>query len=284
MADLAPSNQRKRVSPPPPPIPSNLLTPPSQARSPSSSPSPPPAKKAFKYGRPIPKLRRGATSHHIAGFASELSPLPPNLNHEEIIKRYPNHLRGQLLFVIAEHWSAREIADTCPAKEINAMMMGKRIEYARKTLDPNYIGCHERARMRKRGEQAAAASRVKGRKITARDEASDSQPSSISTGVSESLFLDQDEASTSQSSLDPELGFQQPPGFLPSSPHLTFLTRQEGLLHEVLAEDPAFDLQRTSSRWNRLVDHERELVRRAEMRMLQGGRRGEVGDESGGTI
>lgn len=164
------------------------------------------------------------------------------------------------------------------------MMMGKRIEYARKTLDPNYIGCHERARMRKRGEQAAAASRVKGRKVTARDEASDSQPSSISTGVSESLFLDQDEASTSQSSLDPELGFQQPPGFLPSSPHLTFLTRQEGLLNEVLAEDPAFDLQRTSSRWNRLVDHERELVRRAEMRMLQGGRRGEVGDESGGTI
>lgn len=151
------------------------------------------------------------------------------------------------------------------------MMMGKRIEYARKTLDPHYIGCHEKARMRKRGELAAATSRVHGRKVTARDEASDSRPSSMSA---ESLFLDQDEASTSQSSLDPELGFQPPPGFLPPSPHLTFLTRQEGLLNEVLAEDPAFDLQRTGSRWNRHVDHERELVRRAEMRLLQGGRGG----------
>ncbi len=91
----------------------------------------------------------------------------------------------------------------------------------------------------------------------------------------ESLFLDQDEASTSQSSLDPELAFQPPAAaFYPSSPHLTFLTRQEGLLNEVLAEDPAFDLQRTGSRWNRHVDHERELVRRAEMRLLQGGRGG----------
>lgn len=125
--------------------------------------------------------------------------------------------------------------------------------------------------MRKRGEAAAAASRVQGRKVMARDEASDSRPSSMSA---ESLFLDQDEASTSQSSLDPELGFQPPPGFLPSSPHRTFLTRQEGLLNEVLAEDPAFDLQRTGSRWNRHVDHERELVRRAEMRLLQGGRGG----------
>lgn len=136
-----------------------------------------------------------------------------------------------------------------------------------------------------RGEQAAAASRVQGRKVMARDEASDSQPSSNSTGISESLFLDQDEASTSQSSLDPELVFQPPAAaFNPSSPHLTFLTRQEGLLNEVLAEDPAFDLQRTGPRWIRDVDHERELVRRAEMRMLLGGRRGEVGDESGGTI
>lgn len=157
------------------------------------------------------------------------------------------------------------------------MMMGKRIEYARKTLDPHYIGCHEKARMRKRGEQAAA---VAGWKVTARDEASDSRPSSTSA---ESLFLDQDEASTSQSSLDPELGVQPPAAaFHPSSPHLTFLTRQENLLHEVLSEDPAFDLQRTGSRWIRDVDHERELVRRAEMRLLQGGRGGEEVDEYGG--
>ena len=173
------------------------------------------------------------------------------------------------------------------------MMMGKRIEYARKTLDPYYIGSHKKARMRKRGEAAAAvavavaASLGKqdhglGRKVTARDEASDSQPSTISTGHSESLFLDQDEGLASWSSLDPERRFQPPPAFYPSSPHRTFLTRQEGLLNEVLAEDPAFDLQRTGSRWLREVDHERELVRRAEMRMLQGEGWREMGAEEGG--
>jgi len=170
------------------------------------------------------------------------------------------------------------------------MMMGKRIEYARKTLDPHYVGCHEKARMRRRGEQAAAvtvaASRVEERKVTARDEASDSHPSGNSTRSAESLFLDQDEGLTPQSSLDPELVYQQSPApalapltFYPSTPHLTFLSHQEGLLNEVLAEDPAFDLQRTGSRWIRHVDHERELVRRAEMRLLQWGKGVELGDE-----
>lgn len=129
--------------------------------------------------------------------------------------------------------------------------------------------------MRKRGEAAAAASRIEKWEVTTWDEASDSQPS---TESAESLFLD---ASTSQSSLEPEVGFQPPQAFYPSSPHLTFLTRQEGLLNEVLAEDPAFDLQRTGSRWHRHVDQERELVTRAETRLLQRWEGGEVAEEEG---
>lgn len=84
--------------------------------------------------------------------------------------------------------------------------------------------------------------------------------------------------------MDPESRFQPPPAFCPSSPHRNFLTRQEGLLNEVLAEDPAFDIQRTGSRWLRGVDHERELVMRAETRMLQGEGWREVVNQSGGVM
>ena len=62
------------------------------------------------------------------------------------LKSLPNHPREPQLFVTAEHWGAKEIAETCPAKDKNTKMMQKRIENARRTRITDHVSVRKRKR------------------------------------------------------------------------------------------------------------------------------------------
>lgn len=67
----------------------------------------------------------------IPGFPLPSSPLPHDIDHEMIIKHYPNHLRGKLLLQIAETWTPKEISATSGRPELKANTIVKRIRVAR---------------------------------------------------------------------------------------------------------------------------------------------------------
>ena len=74
----------------------------------------------------------------IPNYPHSTAPLPADIGSEEIITCYPNHLHGQTLLNLLETWTPREIAETCPAKEINKGMISTRVKYARQRLVPDY--------------------------------------------------------------------------------------------------------------------------------------------------
>ena len=53
--------------------------------------------------------RHTGTRGHIAGYPRREDRMPPNLSSEDVIKYYPNHLQGDVLLEIAEHWAPTEI-------------------------------------------------------------------------------------------------------------------------------------------------------------------------------
>lgn len=62
-------------------------------------------------------------------------PLPARLLHEDIIKRYPNHLRGELLLDIAENWTPKQIVETCGQPQLKSNTIVKRIHAAKEARD-----------------------------------------------------------------------------------------------------------------------------------------------------
>ena len=85
-----------------------------------------PPKKARVIKRPRAQL---------LGFLSMSELLPVGLLHEEIIKHYPNHLRGELLLDIAENWTPKQIVETCGEPQLKANTIVKRIHAAKEARD-----------------------------------------------------------------------------------------------------------------------------------------------------
>ena len=77
----------------------------------------------------------GQSIRLIPGFDHWSLPLPKNLQHEDIIKKYPNHLRGELLLEIAATWAPKEISETSGRPELTSNALVKRIVAAKKKRD-----------------------------------------------------------------------------------------------------------------------------------------------------
>ena len=75
------------------------------------------------------------TRAHISGFPSMSEPLPAGLLHEEIIKRYPNHLRGEVLLHIADNWTPKQIVEACGRPQLKSNTIVKRIHAAKEARD-----------------------------------------------------------------------------------------------------------------------------------------------------
>ena len=67
---------------------------------------------------------------HFAGFPPITQPLPEDLQDEDIIKQWPNHLWGPLLLGIAEKWKSLEISRITPV-DLGRNAISKRIKAAR---------------------------------------------------------------------------------------------------------------------------------------------------------
>ena len=87
-------------------------------------------------GVPIKKARVIKTSRaHLSGFPSMSEPLPAGLQHEDIIKRYPNHLRGDLLLDISENWTPKQMVEACGQPQLKSNTIVKRIHAAKIARD-----------------------------------------------------------------------------------------------------------------------------------------------------
>ena len=86
---------------------------------------------------PPPKKARviKVSRAHLTGFPSMSEPLPAGLLHEDIIKRYPNHLRGELLLDIAENWTPKQIVETSGQPQLKSNTIVKRIHAAKEARD-----------------------------------------------------------------------------------------------------------------------------------------------------
>ena len=71
----------------------------------------------------------------ISGYPPMNKPLPKGLLEEDIIRHYPNHLRGILLLRISANFSPKEICTISGLKELKANTLVKRIEAARAKQD-----------------------------------------------------------------------------------------------------------------------------------------------------
>ena len=67
---------------------------------------------------------------HFVGFPPITQPLPEDIEDEDIIKHWPNHLWGPLLLGIAEKWKPLEIAHMTPV-DLGRNAISKRIKVAR---------------------------------------------------------------------------------------------------------------------------------------------------------
>ena len=96
----------------------------------------------------------------IPNYPHSTAPLPTDIGSEELITSYPNHLHGQTLLNLLETWTPSEIAETCPAKEINKGMISTRVKYARQRLVAGY---QPRGRMNARVEKAEQKTKKRGK-------------------------------------------------------------------------------------------------------------------------
>lgn len=71
----------------------------------------------------------------IQGFMHWSEPLPKDLQYEDIIKSYPNHLWGPLLLEIAATWTPKEISETSGQPELKPNTLVKRIRAAKLLRD-----------------------------------------------------------------------------------------------------------------------------------------------------
>ena len=88
----------------------------------------------------------------IPGYPRKDAPLPPSIEDEELIKRFPNHLYGENLLRLSDRgWGAKEIVDTAQCPALKANTLTKRIQNEKLKRD----GLRE-ARPRKQARQAAS--------------------------------------------------------------------------------------------------------------------------------
>lgn len=71
----------------------------------------------------------------IPGFPHWAKTLPKDLQHEDIITKYPNHLRGEILLEIASRWTLKEISKMSGRPELTTMSLAKRMKAARSRKD-----------------------------------------------------------------------------------------------------------------------------------------------------
>lgn len=72
-----------------------------------------------------PPLPRGI----IPGYPGKNAPLPPALEDEELIRKFPNHLYGPILLKLHDRgWGAQEIVDVAQCPLLKANTLGKRIQ------------------------------------------------------------------------------------------------------------------------------------------------------------
>ena len=67
---------------------------------------------------------------HFVGFPPITQPLPEDIEDEDIIKHWPNHLWGPLLLRIADKWKQQEISHMTPV-DLKANAISKRLAAAR---------------------------------------------------------------------------------------------------------------------------------------------------------
>ena len=77
----------------------------------------------------------GRSIRLIPGFDHWSVALPKDLQHENIIKKHPNHLRGELLLEIAATWAPKEISETSGRPELTSNALVKIIIAAKKKSD-----------------------------------------------------------------------------------------------------------------------------------------------------
>lgn len=114
----------------------------------------------------------------IPGFDHWSKALPEDLQHEDIIKQYPNHLRGELLLEIAATWTPTEISRTCGRPELTANNLVKRIRAAKNKRDgvPRRLGKSTKA-LEAAHPQESAISSVQPCQIGASDTFTESEAS-----------------------------------------------------------------------------------------------------------
>ena len=67
----------------------------------------------------------------IPGFPHWSEKIPGGVEQEDIIKHYPNHLRGELLLQIATFWTPKEISMTSGLPGLKPNTIAKRIKAAK---------------------------------------------------------------------------------------------------------------------------------------------------------
>ena len=95
-------------------------------------------------GEVIPEQQM-ARRLHFAGFPPITQPLPEDVQDEDIIKHWPNHLWGPLLLEIAEKWKLSEISHMTPVG-LGSNAISKRIKAARIQRGEKFPQCECRKR------------------------------------------------------------------------------------------------------------------------------------------
>lgn len=165
----------------------------------------------------------------IPGFDHWSKPLPKGLRHEEIIRNYPNHLRGELLLeIIAKRGlSLVDISRMSGQEQLTANLLGERKRAAEKQRD----GLPVRAKRRQKALETAT-------------------PPEPATSTEPAI------------SPEPAAPFVQPrqtdiPDTFPESEESRiFLNKQEGILNVACERDATFERRFTSRGRMRLGDRQ----------------------------
>ena len=101
---------------------------------------------ALPTGEVIPEQQKQRRIH-FAGFPPITQPLPEDVQDEDIIRHWPNHLWGPLLLGIAEKWKLSEISHMTPV-DLGSNAISKRIKAARIQVGEVIPQCECRKRKR----------------------------------------------------------------------------------------------------------------------------------------
>ncbi|MCJ1368593.1 hypothetical protein MMC16_007737 [Acarospora aff. strigata] len=109
---------------------------------------------AAAHGTEVPAADDGGTSTTlprgvIPGYPPKDAPIQPSLEDDELIRRFPNHLHGEVLLRLNDKgWGAKEIVDVAQCPELKANTIGKRIQKAKVMRDGLRLAQPRRKRQR----------------------------------------------------------------------------------------------------------------------------------------